>query len=1128
MPQISEIASSMIPGTDSPQTSLQVSSTSPEVVEAPSKGKALSVKKTGKIASRSSSSSSRASLPPTGIQRGVSSGGASHRGHGSLPQHVSMNRMDVQVDVETVDQSSEHVEHNYHDHRTQQQLNVLSVGVDPAVAHARESQLRNEALNVVAQYHQQSQEAQRVAEVSVMGAEQRVAQFHSEASAHVAQLNAQHREEISRVQHAANLAHGKLNLQLQRSEQYNQDLFEKLESQQCELAEQRDRFQEMQAMVLSLQNQLTVVHHQSNPPMVSQNGTDHSELMNCISALRSEVRQLKEDNQRRSMMQSSSPTAMPHQYNIATPVIPVSQGQFPAGSPFVTPHASVHAVSPMVSPTQSACAGYVPQGFMNMSSRPQPPGQPGSPSSSSSSGTGDLGKGKGGKTPLSTHVPSWPSDPDGGGEGGSPMDRSQGGLRSVGAGSAMINDESSIYRTKDLQSVIVPTLPNDAAQFRGWRNSFLTKASSIDKTGENRIMTWLLGSFSADTTVEYLEQTSLEMPRLDAYLASQLMEPKHLRGELGLQFQAYAEREQLRGRAPLGRVLLNMVARRFFLDLSRGANLTQQSLLELDISSYTYEGLRTFVDRIEFVLNSIPPDLQPSELTRYTWLYSRLKKVRLMQRHIDRIKDSKQTSHVRCWDWLFNKLKTTLLEMKEDQNEESIRTALQTQAKAKPKAKGNVAQTGEGENATASAAAAKAKPKAKPKPKPANNPKGSSKGRDDGPGASTKSDSKGKGTSKGDAKAKAKPKPDSQSVPCIFWPKGTCNRGSDCPFFHDPKAAPKASAAAAKGAPTNPKGGAPGGSAGSNAASKATVATVAALSLSKASAAEVRPDGHCSTSMFSRFKHLVSACARPFQSFFKCFAALTCLTSPLQQIHDGTLAFASSGASQGLQQLHDGTLAFASSGASQGMPAVLSYQRAMIAQHDQRGVYEISWIADSGAGRDLASMKDFQDQGIPKQSLNQFLQSTQNVRFETGNGCVNSDTSVIANGSKFGDASFHVTQSCPLVRSLGQIVESGKPFVWLPGQLPFFGLDVDAIQIAADSERLFVADKVDDHVPIFSETMQFEAPYSFGLPSAEVEHVGESPVAEPAPPEVPVLMILVVMQIRRMGIKIQKIGMPSL
>ena len=96
-------------------------------------------------------------------------------------------------------------------------------------------------------------------------------------------------------------------------------------------------------------------------------------------------------------------------------------------------------------------------------------------------------------------------------------------------------------------------------------------------------------------------------------------------------------------------------------------------------------------------------------------------------------------------------------------------------------------------------------------------------------------------------------------------------------------------------------------------------------------------------------------------------------------------------------------------------------------------------------------------------------------------------------------------QSCPLVRSLGQIVESGKPFVWLPGQLPFFGLDVDAVQLAADSERLFVADKVDDHVPIFSETMQFEAPYSFGLPAVDAAH-GDGPSNEkPQPSEVPIV-----------------------
>ena len=173
---------------------------------------------------------------------------------------------------------------------------------------------------------------------------------------------------------------------------------------------------------MSLQHQLTIVHHKSSPPIVPQNGTDQSDLMDCISTLRNEVRQLKEDNQqRKSLMQSSSQFVMPSQYNIATPVIPVSQSQFPAGSPFITPHASVHATSPYVSPNQSACAGYVPLDFMNMSpKRPRPPGQPGTPSSSTSSrSTRDLGKGKGGNTPPSTHDPSWPSNPgDGSGVAG--------------------------------------------------------------------------------------------------------------------------------------------------------------------------------------------------------------------------------------------------------------------------------------------------------------------------------------------------------------------------------------------------------------------------------------------------------------------------------------------------------------------------------------------------------------------------------------------------------------------------------------------------------------------------------------------------------------------------------------
>ena len=146
-------------------------------------------------------------------------------------------------------------------------------------------------------------------------------------------------------------------------------------------------------------------------------------------------------------------------------------------------------------------------------------------------------------------------------------------------------------------------------------------------------------------------------------------------------------------------------------------------------------------------------------------------------------------------------------------------------------------------------------------------------------------------------------------------------------------------------------------------------------------------------------------------------------------------------------------------------------------------------------------LKALQDQGIPTQIANQFMQTTGNVRFETGNGHVNSDTSITANGNLFGHASSCMMNSCPVVRSLGQIVATGKPFVWLPDQMPLFGCDEGAIQLSADMEREIFADKVDDHVPIFTEVMQFDSTSTFGLPAAEGESApaDSQPLPAPAP-----------------------------
>ena len=67
----------------------------------------------------------------------------------------------------------------------------------------------------------------------------------------------------------------------------------------------------------------------------------------------------------------------------------------------------------------------------------------------------------------------------------------------------------------------------------------------------------------------------MALPRLEAYIAAVLAEPKHLKGDLGVQFQAYCEQCQQHRVSPKGRFMLQMIAKRFQLDLNRGANLTQ-------------------------------------------------------------------------------------------------------------------------------------------------------------------------------------------------------------------------------------------------------------------------------------------------------------------------------------------------------------------------------------------------------------------------------------------------------------------------------------------------------------------------------------------------------------------------
>ena len=81
---------------------------------------------------------------------------------------------------------------------------------------------------------------------------------------------------------------------------------------------------------------------------------------------------------------------------------------------------------------------------------------------------------------------------------------------------------------------------------------------------------------------------------------------------------------------------------------------------------------------------------------------------------------------------------------------------------------------------------------------------------------------------------------------------------------------------------------------------------------------------------------------------------------------------------------------------------------------------------------------------------------------------------------------------CPLVRSLGKIVQDdGKPFVWIPGELPFFGMSKDSVQVVAGKNQVIHANRVEERVPIFSEAVNVSH-YTYALAAGDIDALAES------------------------------------
>ena len=122
---------------------------------------------------------------------------------------------------------------------------------------------------------------------------------------------------------------------------------------------------------------------------------------------------------------------------------------------------------------------------------------------------------------------------------------------------------------------------------------------------------------------------------------------------------------------------------------------------------------------------------------------------------------------------------------------------------------------------------------------------------------------------------------------------------------------------------------------------------------------------------------------------------------------------------------------------------------------------------------------------------------SQAITFETANGPVRAEQSLSAVSNVFGRTEVFVLEDSPFAVPIGRVVqECGRPFLWLPGQLPFFVTHKSRLSVKCGLSCRLLADRIEANVPIWKEKIVFSttskaaatpAPNIYGVPGRAVD-----------------------------------------
>ena len=109
--------------------------------------------------------------------------------------------------------------------------------------------------------------------------------------------------------------------------------------------------------------------------------------------------------------------------------------------------------------------------------------------------------------------------------------------------------------SRALQNACVEPLPDNASEYRSWKNAALVSF------GDEALTRWLSVAFQVGGE-KFVGNSSALFPRLDRWLAGELIKSLKSLPELYFKVRGYVEGCTRKAEAPRGRLFLNMISRR--------------------------------------------------------------------------------------------------------------------------------------------------------------------------------------------------------------------------------------------------------------------------------------------------------------------------------------------------------------------------------------------------------------------------------------------------------------------------------------------------------------------------------------------------------------------------------------